>query len=176
MCLAVPAKELPTIRGSRRTYGLGERVQLSCVTGASRPAPTVKWLINDIPVPESYSMPASGRQSGSLPSASGGNQRAGHDDSERQSMNQTDNASAFGRNLSSLEASRLQVSKPNKPQRTISRLDFVLSREHLTRGHRFSVRCIAYMQTDFYPQGRVLTQTRSLIKPLDRHRFDRTQD
>lgn len=50
----VPSSSVPQIISKRKSFGIGERVQLICIVGTSKPIASIHWFINDISVPESY--------------------------------------------------------------------------------------------------------------------------
>ena len=136
----VPPQKAPTILATRRTYGIGERIQLTCNSAPSRPVPRMKWFINDIPVPESYIRSNDSEknqattESISCTEMSNHSQESpGKDDSE-----QTNGVSPVGVQTGHLS----------------SRLDFVLREEHLTENGHFTVRCMSFLDAQFYPEGR----------------------
>ncbi|XP_013187127.1 uncharacterized protein LOC106132307 [Amyelois transitella] len=47
----------PTITGSRLRYQIGDRVQVNCTSGKSRPATRLAWYINGEPAPPSAVLP-----------------------------------------------------------------------------------------------------------------------
>ncbi|KAJ6218530.1 hypothetical protein RDWZM_009687 [Blomia tropicalis] len=50
----VPSSSVPQIISKRKSFGIGEHVQLICIVGTSKPIASIHWFINDISVPESY--------------------------------------------------------------------------------------------------------------------------
>lgn len=47
----------PTIVGSRVRYRIGDRVQVNCTSGRSRPATRLAWYVNGEPAPASALQP-----------------------------------------------------------------------------------------------------------------------
>ncbi|KAI5633227.1 hypothetical protein NE865_14037 [Phthorimaea operculella] len=47
----------PTISGSRLRYQIGDRVQVNCTSGRSRPATRLAWYINGEPAPQGALLP-----------------------------------------------------------------------------------------------------------------------
>ncbi|XP_048480740.1 uncharacterized protein LOC105382773 [Plutella xylostella] len=56
MVVALP-EHGPTIVGSRLRYRVGDRVQVNCTSGRSRPATRLAWYVNGEPAPASYLLP-----------------------------------------------------------------------------------------------------------------------
>ena len=134
----VPPEETPTILSPRHTYGLGERVQLRCITGASRPAPTVHWYINNKPVPESYVVSTQftnwTRKEPNIDSRHEVHQSINHHSGQHMNIISSD------------------INQHATMQQTTSIIDFVLTRIHLIDGH-FTIRCASSLQIEHYPEG-----------------------
>lgn len=145
----VPAREVPRIVASRRRYGLGERVQINCTTGPSRPIARIQWFINDMSVPESYIRRPGDEQQGSKSEKS----CSGELPIEASPL-QANERWTRSREINESHSVGGGGGLPLLTGNSSSSLEFTLREEHLSALGHFTVRCSSLMSAQFIPEGR----------------------
>lgn len=124
--------ERPRIIFTRRTYSLGERVQLKCISGIILPAAQLRWYISNVAVPES-------NESVSWMLNVYDCQTINHWPDRLNKLKPDLSSSLNDTGQSPLK--HVKICK-------ISILSFILADEHLSKGsNHFTVRCVSTIQT-----------------------------